>query len=726
MARLQVDIDGNASGLTQSFGIASKSVEQLEKDIKTLQKTLKNEVDEKAIASINSKIKESREEIKRIQSLSLTGVNNQFNGVTQTLGSANNAATEFSRIVQDLPYAANNFGSIGNNITRLTEVFGQLNDQTGSVSKSFKALAASFLTTGNLISLGISAVVTGFTIWQMQSAKAERDTKNLKDKVDDLVESLSNQSKVLVQAADSSGKEIAQLKVLYGITQNTTLATNERKDAAQRLIKQYPDLFKKIGEEGIMLGKAKDAYDKLTTSILSTARAQAAYGMIAEKAKEQLILDETNKKLEKEIQNKEKLIEVDKKRISEARKNITAASSAGIGASSAALTTNEASYQKEIAKLVSEKNSNLEKQRTLQSEINDLEKTAIQNQTSITDGFGLGGSKAGQNAKKNFDIIRDGLNYFDQKLFDIDKKYKDIYENVKDKDLLGLARSNEEAEKLRVNMEKLLYVNGKLSGAGVTINTQLQSTQNLPTSAGLTNSFAGWKAGLTAMSSNKDDKNLENRLGKVVESGFRRGISNVLDNIDNLGTNFYEVFSNTFKILANNVSSIFNDVLATQLGNQLTKMFESQDLNIGKLSNNVSKAIVAGAGIAGGLVSSMSSKTSSVGQGIGGALSGAAAGMAFGPWGAAIGGVIGGIAGLFGAKAARKQEELQKKQLEEQQKQTKLMQYQNAKGWESSIIGQRTNQGFINGFSRSATGQLVARISGRDLLFLMEREQKLR
>lgn len=220
---------------------------------------------------------------------------------------------------------------------------------------------------------------------------------------------------------------------------------------------------------------------------------------------------------------------------------------------------------------------------------------------------------------------------------------------------------------------------------------------------------------------NKDDEKLEDRISKLVEGGFRRGISGILDNIDDLGSNFYEVFNNVFSSLAGSINKIFTDVIATEIGNKFSDLLDSDDFKIGKLSTNVSKGIVAGAGIAGGLISSMSSKTSSVDQGLGGALSGAAAGMAFGPWGAAIGGVVGAISGIFGAKAARKQEKIQEESLKEQRKQTALMEYQNAKGWESNIIGQMTSQGIVNGFSRDATGQLTAKISGQDLLFVIER-----
>src|SRR5690606_6988001 len=55
-------------------------------------------------------------------------------------------------------------------------------------------------------------------------------------------------------------------------------------------------------------------------------------------------------------------------------------------------------------------------------------------------------------------IQRDSLSKFDQKLFDINKKYDEIFSKIKDEGLLGIARENMNAEKMKVHLERIVYL----------------------------------------------------------------------------------------------------------------------------------------------------------------------------------------------------------------------------------------------------------------------------
>ena len=59
----------------------------------------------------------------------------------------------------------------------------------------------------------------------------------------------------------------------------------ERKKAVDELQKSYPDFFKNLSEEEILTGKAADAYARLTSSIIASARARAAQDKMTENAK---------------------------------------------------------------------------------------------------------------------------------------------------------------------------------------------------------------------------------------------------------------------------------------------------------------------------------------------------------------------------------------------------------------------------------------------------------
>lgn len=85
-------------------------------------------------------------------------------------------------------------------------------------------------------------------------------------------------------------KEIFILKKLYKQATDTAEAQDKRTSAAQRLIKMYPDILSGFSMEEIAAGKAKDAYDRLTESIMKNAEARAAADLLYENKKKMLQL----------------------------------------------------------------------------------------------------------------------------------------------------------------------------------------------------------------------------------------------------------------------------------------------------------------------------------------------------------------------------------------------------------------------------------------------------
>lgn len=176
---------------------------------------------------------------------------------------------------------------------------------------------------------------------------------------------------------------------------------------------------------------------------------------------------------------------------------------------------------------------------------------------------------------------------------------------------------------------------------------------------------------------------------------------------------------NTFANAVSDSGSLFQ--IATQSGAKETKAAADH------LSTKIAGAAAA-LSLAGGLISGATSPTSKVGQGAGGFLQGAGegalVGSAFGGVAGAIaGGVIGGAVGLIGGifSASKAQKELQQQQLEQQQEQTALLKASLA--YTSQIIGRDTANGVITGISVGAFGQLTATISGKDLQFVLDRNQ---
>lgn len=194
-------------------------------------------------------------------------------------------------------------------------------------------------------------------------------------------------------------------------------------------------------------------------------------------------------------------------------------------------------------------------------------------------------------------------------------------------------------------------------------------------------------------------------IGRTTEETMGQAIGRV-------GLQLFETFTSSINdVLTNQFKALFADAIKSGLS----------ALSIGM------KAAVAGLGLAGGIVSGVSKPTSSLGQGIGGALSGAAAGAAIGgPIGAGIGALAGLVGGLFGAKKARKEEARRQAELEEQKKQTALLERANALAYTASIIGRKTVNGVVTGVEVNEFGQLTTKISGNDIQLVLERANRSR
>lgn len=93
-------------------------------------------------------------------------------------------------------------------------------------------------------------------------------------------------------AAEASAKEEQRVKSLYRTAIDQAKSTDERRKAAERLQQLYPDYFKNLSIEDIMVGKAREQYDKLRDSIINAARAKAAAAKIEENEKQLLTLED--------------------------------------------------------------------------------------------------------------------------------------------------------------------------------------------------------------------------------------------------------------------------------------------------------------------------------------------------------------------------------------------------------------------------------------------------
>lgn len=144
----------------------------------------------------------------------------------------------------------------------LAEAFG-----ISAVAASGLSKALVFTGIGALI-VGLGFLVSKIIDMRDAAAAAEKEEKRFQD----------TQKKGLENAAE----ETAKLRTLYTITQDVTLSMKDRNKAVDELQKLYPTYFGNLSNEAILAGKAADAYDRLTKSIIKRGLADAIKDEIKE------------------------------------------------------------------------------------------------------------------------------------------------------------------------------------------------------------------------------------------------------------------------------------------------------------------------------------------------------------------------------------------------------------------------------------------------------------
>ena len=122
-----------------------------------------------------------------------------------------------------------------------------------------------------------------------EAEKARKEAEEYKKSLTDLDEASS----------EYCSKKVGRLDALYKSATDEAKSKDERKAAAERLQALYPDYFKNLSTEEIMVGNARIAYDKLRNSIIEVARARAAASKIEENEKQLLTLEQQQPDLQR-------------------------------------------------------------------------------------------------------------------------------------------------------------------------------------------------------------------------------------------------------------------------------------------------------------------------------------------------------------------------------------------------------------------------------------------
>jgi hypothetical protein len=295
-----------------------KKIKEVEFDIKELSKVkldrLKLGLD---TTEINSQIKDAKANLNSLKT-SVKDTGQTFASAAPKVANAGNTLTQFSRIAQDAPFG---IIGIGNNITATAESFANLKNQTGSTGGALKALASSLAGTGGIL-LGVSLLTTGLTLLSQSGLTVGDVIDKITGNFDEFGATIK---KISIDAAKSSGQEIAGLNALVSVAQDEVNSRKDRLIAVEELQSKYPGYFANLTKEQILTGDLTAVTKELSKAIIARAEASAIADKIGELAA---------KKLDLQIQKEKELIDLQKAQtnVKQANENLKIANNiAGAG-----------------------------------------------------------------------------------------------------------------------------------------------------------------------------------------------------------------------------------------------------------------------------------------------------------------------------------------------------------------------------------------------------------
>lgn len=240
-------------------------------------------------AGLNS-LKKTKEETAKTQAIDI-----DTEAVTRK---TNNLKMQFSQVARELPSLAMGpqmfILAISNNLPMLADAIADVRKQNELLAASgqkgvpvWKQLAGAVFSWQTALVAAISlGIVFGKDI-----ASWIKELINGKKAIDNNREALENYKKAMLESQQTAQNETVQLNLLYKAAVDSSKGMNERISAVKELKKEYPQYFKNLSDEEILVGKAADKYNELATAIIASAKAQAAKETLIKNSKEILDLE---------------------------------------------------------------------------------------------------------------------------------------------------------------------------------------------------------------------------------------------------------------------------------------------------------------------------------------------------------------------------------------------------------------------------------------------------
>ena len=176
---------------------------------------------------------------------------------------------------------SNNLPILADEIKRARTEYELLKKSEQSATPVWKQVLTSLFSWQSALTVGITLL----TLYGDKVVDWVGEMFKTKDATKPLVDIQKQFNEVQLKGVQNAQSEITKLNLLYKATQNASKPINERKKAIDELQKTYPDFFKNLSDEEILAGKAANAYTRLSSAIIASARARAAQDKMTENAK---------------------------------------------------------------------------------------------------------------------------------------------------------------------------------------------------------------------------------------------------------------------------------------------------------------------------------------------------------------------------------------------------------------------------------------------------------
>ena len=201
----------------------------------------------------------------------------------------NNLKIQFQQVARELPSLAMGpqmfILAISNNLPMLADAISDVRKQNELLAASGQKSVPVWKQLASSVFSWQTALVAAISLGIVFAKDIAEWVKNLGNARKELSQSQKIQeelNKAQVEGGKAAAEEATKLRLLYTASQDSTKSIKDRNKAVDELQKMYPSYLGQMSNEEILAGKASDAYERLTKSIISSAKARAAMNKIVE------------------------------------------------------------------------------------------------------------------------------------------------------------------------------------------------------------------------------------------------------------------------------------------------------------------------------------------------------------------------------------------------------------------------------------------------------------